>query len=112
RETFGSDRLVRLDDRQWDKVDPRAWPPFLAEAPLKPAVKKGILKIATGTDDYFVGLSEDEKKDRLSRISYKDYFLQVVKADPGVVPFYQHITDEWWGVGFDAISALDCWAMG
>ena len=112
RETFGTDRLVRLDNRLWRNSDPKAWPPFLAKAPLNPAVKNSILKIQTGAEDYFPGLSGDEKKDRLSRISYRDYFLQIVKADPGVVPFYRHITDEWWGVGFDAISALDCWAMG
>jgi len=112
RETFGQDRLVQLDAREWGKTDPRVWPEFLDKAPLTPAVKKSILKIQTGKDDYLPGLSGDEKKDRLSRISYKDYFLQIVKADPGVVPFYQHITDEWWGVGFDAISALDSWAMG
>jgi spermidine dehydrogenase len=103
RETFGMDRLVQLDSREWGKTDPKVWPAFLAKAPLAPAVKKSILKIQTGKDDYLPGFPGDEKKDRLSRISYKDYFLQIVKADPGVVPFYQHITDEWWGVGFDAI---------
>ena len=27
-------------------------------------------------------------------------------------PLYQHRTDEWWGCGIDAVSALDCWGMG
>jgi spermidine dehydrogenase len=112
RETFGEDRFVWLDNRVYRQSDPNAWPAFLEKAPLTPAVKRSILKIQTGKDNYLPGLGGDETKDRLSRISYKDYFLQIVKADPGVVPFYQHITDEWWGVGFDAISALDCWAMG
>ena len=112
RETFGTDRLVWLDNRVWRKSDSKVWPQFVAKAPLKPAVRQSILKIETGTEDYLPGMSGDEKKDRLSRISYRDYFLRIVNADPGVVPFYQHITDEWWGVGFDAISALDCWAMG
>jgi spermidine dehydrogenase len=112
RETFGEDRLVWLDDRVWRKSNPKAWPAFLEKAPLALAVKKSVLKIQTGKEDYFAGLGAEEKKDRLSRISYKDYLLKVVKADPGIVPFYQHITDEWWGVGFDAISALDCWALG
>ena len=111
-DTFGQDRLVRLDNRVWRKSDPRVWPAFLDKAPLTAAVKSSILKIQTGRDDYLPGLTQEQKKDRLSRISYKDYFLKIVKADPGVAPFYQHITDEWWGVGFDAISALDCWAMG
>ncbi len=112
RETFGTDRLVRLDNRVWRNSDPKSWPPFLAKAPLKPAVKASILRIQTGDENYFPGLTGDETKDRLSRISYRDYLLQIVKADPGIVPFYQHITDEWWGCGFDAISALDCWALG
>jgi spermidine dehydrogenase len=112
RETFGTDRLVRLDNRVWRNSDPKSWPPFLAKAPLKPAVKASILRIQTGDENYFPGLTGEETKDRLSRISYRDYLLQIVKADPGIVPFYQHITDEWWGCGFDAISALDCWALG
>ena len=50
-----------------------------------------------------------QKKDRLSRISYEHYLLKVVKADPGVLPYYLHATDGWWGCGIDAVSALDCW---
>ena len=30
-----------------------------------------VLKIETGTDDYYPGLSNDQKKDKLWRISYK-----------------------------------------
>lgn len=71
-----------------------------------------VIKIQTGSEDYLPGLSGDEKKDRLWRISYRDYLLHVVRADPGVMPFYQHATDEWWGCGIDAVSALDCWGIG
>src|SRR5262249_38702027 len=28
------------------------------------------------------------------------------------VPFFQARTHDWWGVGIDAVSALDVWAMG
>ena len=44
-------------------------------------------------------------------MSYRDYLLNVVKADPGVIPFYQARTHGEWGVGIDAVSALDVWAF-
>ena len=112
RETFGADRLVRLDARDPDDAAPEAWRAFVAQAPVSDSVKHSIMKIETGKDDYYPGLTGDQKKDRLWRISYKDYLLRVVGADPGVIPLYRHRTDEWWGCGGDAVSALDCWGMG
>ncbi|HEX4160841.1 MAG TPA: FAD-dependent oxidoreductase [Rhizomicrobium sp.] len=112
RETFGTDRLVRLAANESGNARLQAWSDFVAEAPVSNAVKRSVLKIETGTEDYYPGLAADQKKDRLWRISYKDYLLQVVGADPAVIPLYQHRTDEWWGCGIDAVSALDCWGMG
>ena len=45
-------------------------------------------------------------------MSYRDYLLNVVKADRGAVAFYQARTHGEWGVGIDAVSALDVWAFG
>ncbi len=56
------------------------------------------------------GLSDAEKKDRLSRISYKDFLLKFVKVDPSVIPFYQVRTHGLYGIGIDAVGALECWA--
>ena len=111
KETFGKDALVALDANQ-GHADPAALKTFLAAAPLKDGVRKSILKIEAGTDDYYPGLTSDQKKDKLWRLSYKDYLLKVVKADPGVVAYYQHRTDGLWGCGIDAVSALDCWGVG
>ena len=55
------------------------------------------------------GLSADEKKDRLSRMSYKDFLLNVVKVHPEVIPFYQMRTHGLFGVGIDAVGALELW---
>jgi spermidine dehydrogenase len=104
RETFGVDRLVV---RKGDSREAAA--AFLAQTPLAESVRNDILRIEHGEVDYLPGLTSAQKKDRLSRISYEHYLLQVVKADPGVLPYYLHATDGWWGCGIDAISALDCW---
>ena len=112
RETFGTDKLVHLDADERGKGSPQAWQAFVAAAPLSKAAKESILKIETGGTDYYPGLTSDQKKDKLWRISYRDYLLNVIKADPATIPFYQHHTDDWWGVGIDAVSALDCASLG
>lgn len=112
RETFGTDRLVRLAANSRGKASAQAWHAFVSRAPVSESTRRSILEIETGTEDYYPGLTGDQKKDRLWRISYRDYLLHIVGADPAAMPFYQHHTDEWWGCGIDAVSALDCWGMG
>jgi spermidine dehydrogenase len=45
-------------------------------------------------------------------MSYRVFLLNLVKVDPGVIPFYQRRTEGEWRVGIDAEPALDCWALG
>ena len=107
KESFGADRLVVGAPK-----DAAGWKDFLAKTPLSDAARAGILKIETGKDDPLPGLSNDAKRDRLSRLSYADYLTAILKADHGVLPYYQHRTDDLWGCGIDAITALDCWGVG
>jgi len=105
RETFGADQLVvgvgRVPVRQ-----------LLAQAPLPARAKEDIERIEEGSIDFLPGLTAAEKKDRLSRISYADFLRDLVHADPKTIAFYQARTHGEWGVGIDAVSALDCWAFG
>ncbi len=112
KETFGTDRLLTIDADEEGKAKPDEWKGFVAKAPFSDAAKKSVLKIQTGAQDYYPGLNNEQKKDKLWRISYKDYLLNVVKADPAVLALYQHRTDDLWGCGIDAVSALDCWGVG
>jgi spermidine dehydrogenase len=121
RETFGADRLLKsLRNVEGeaaatggdDKNARMRWQEFLWQAPLTDAARRDILRIETQETDYMPGLFSAEKKDRLSRMSYKDFLLNVVRADPGAVAFYQTRTNGEWGVGIDAEPALDCWALG
>jgi spermidine dehydrogenase len=116
RETFGADRLVAgLPGGGWGehgKSGPRSWAEFLAKTPLSKEVQADIAKIEEAKIDYLPGLLSVEKKDRLSRMSYRDFLLNVAKVSSGVVPFYQTRTHGEWGAGIDAEPALDCWALG
>jgi spermidine dehydrogenase len=104
KETFGADKLIVI-------ADGVSWAKLLAQSPLSPKVQADIARVQDVTIDYMSGLTSDEKKTRLAHMSYRDYLLNVVKADPGVIPFYQARTHGEWGVGIDAVSALDVWSF-
>jgi spermidine dehydrogenase len=110
KETFSADRLV-VGQPGRGSGDATAWTDFLAQTPLSAEVQRDIARLQTSRADYLPGLSPAEKKDRLSRMSYKDFLLKLVAVDLGVIPFYQTRTHDLFGVGIDAVSALDCWAM-
>lgn len=105
RATFGADHLA-VGYRE------RPWADFLAGAPLSAVAKADIERIETGAVDYMPGLSSPEKKQRLKRMSYLAYLRDVARVDPAVLAFYQARTQGEWGVGIDAVSALDSWGIG
>jgi spermidine dehydrogenase len=109
-ETFGVDRLVATGQKELHFA-PGKLKAFLDRTPLSARVRRDILRIEEGRKDYLPGLTSDQKKDRLSRLSYQDYLLQLVKADPGVLAYYHHRTDGEWGCGIDAVSAIDAWGF-
>jgi spermidine dehydrogenase len=102
RETFGTDKLV---------VGKRSDPAVVAAYPVPPRVREDIVRFETGTVDFMPGVASADKKLRLSKMSYRDFLRDVVKVDPGTLTFYQVLTHALWGVGIDAVSALDCWGV-
>jgi spermidine dehydrogenase len=113
RETFGVDRLVVGSPaafRGRGGAQSPTWDEFLAKTPLSAEARKAIARLETERVDYMPGLTSAEKKDRLSRMSYKDFLLNVVKVPPDVIPFYQTRTHGLYGIGIDAVGALECWA--
>lgn len=84
-ETFGTDRLV-VGTPGGDSV--AEWTEFLASSPLSAEVQRDILRIHTEKHDYLPGLSLEEKIERLRKMSYQDYLLDVVKATPDVIPYF------------------------
>jgi spermidine dehydrogenase len=105
RETFGSDKLIV-------GVDAKPWADLLADAPLEPTVRADIAQLYEAKIDYMPGLSSKEKKERLARMSYRDFLVNVAKADQGVLPVFQARTHGEWGVGIDAVGALEVWPFG
>ena len=112
KETFGKDALavgIPGSRRGGAQISAAGWKEFLAKTPLSPEAQADIARLEEASVDYLPGLSDEQKKDRLSRISYKDYLLNVVRVHPDVIPFYQTRTHGLYGVGIDAVGALEVW---
>ena len=77
KETFGADKLLVV-------ADGFSWAQLLALSPLSSQAQSDIVRIEEAKIDYLPRLSSDEKKSRLSKMSYRDFLLHVVKADPGL----------------------------
>jgi len=111
KETFGEDRLVvgMPGGRPGTSAAGGTWKEFLARTPFSDQAQADIVRLQEDIVDYMPGLSDDEKKGRLSRMSYKDFLLNLVKVHPDVIPFYQARTHGLYGVGIDAVGALELW---
>lgn len=104
KETFGADHLA-VGYRK------RPWKEFLSGAPLSPAARDDIERIEAGSVDPLPELTSEQKKERLATISYRLYLKDVMKAGAEALAFYQSRTQGEWGVGADAVSALDAWGI-
>jgi spermidine dehydrogenase len=105
KEAFGADKLVT-------GVGQKSYPDLLKDAPLSDKVKQDLVRIFTGHGAAMPGLSDAQIKDKLSRISYAQYMSDVLHADPGAIKVMQQYTHDEWGVGIDAVPALDAWGFG
>jgi len=114
KETFGQDKLV--DDpypfpggETYDLAvaGTDAWTHFLADAPIAEQARKDVARLCKENKDYLPGLNSDQKKDRLARISYARFLTEMVGAHADVVRLYQASSHSEFGVGIEAVSALD-----
>src|ERR1700688_2611764 len=119
QQTFGSDKLVVNpapigggEDSDSLRGSAEAWKDFLVQAPMSETARQDFHGLFTASKDYFPGLSSDQKKDRLARISYAKFLTDIAHVDEQVVKLYQAAPHGLFGVGIDAVSAQDAWCLG
>jgi spermidine dehydrogenase len=102
RETFGQDRVVL-------GMNSLPWPEFLAKTPLSDVARADIARVYAEKADYLPDMSREQKKAKLSKISYADYLTTYCKVSPEALPFFQTFPHDLFGVGIDAVSAYACY---
>ncbi len=112
RETFRADRLV-VAPQTAGQSGPRLSADYLRHMPLSERARQDLLRLQDPRQpDYLAGLGQGQKLERLARISYKDYLLEVAKVDAQAYWFYMALGRDVFGVGADATPALFAWVMG
>jgi spermidine dehydrogenase len=106
KETFGADRLVPQAGLHY--FGPTFTPETTAQLPIAGAAQRDFIRLQETNVDYFPGLSPEQKRARLIKISYKDFLLEYVKVHPDVAKVFQTAPHDLYGVGIDAVSAYDC----
>ncbi len=105
KETFGEDRFVAGRNTL-------PWPEFIAKTPLSATARRDLTRLYTDKVDYLPGLSVEEKRKRLMKMSYADFLTKLVKVHPDVLPFFQKKTHDLFCVGIEAVPALLCYTEG
>jgi spermidine dehydrogenase len=103
RELFGRNRLVRANGAA------ARWVPG---TPLPEQAQRDLIALVDEPRDYLPGLSRAEKRQKLAAVTYRQFLLEVVRADPKLVDFFSTSTVGYFGAGIDAVSALDACANG
>ena len=118
KETFGVDKLVvnptpRGGNESGDSAGQSRKLPkeFLADAPIADQAKRDLQRLLDDPKDYYPGLTSDEKKTKLARISYAGYLTEVAGVHEDLVKMYQAIPHPLFGVGIDAVAAQDAWGF-
>lgn len=100
RETFGRDVLVATEDDA-----------FASKAPLSARGRRDLGRLMAGPADPWPNQTPDQKARRLGRTSYADYLTKDLRLHEDVVKVFQQDTHAYYGLGIDAVTALDCVAM-
>ena len=100
KEAFGTDALVTTGETAAE------WVP---NTPLNDKAKRDLIELIDAPRDYLPGKSREEKFEILSNISYADFLTKTCGYDPQLLAYFQHSTEEYFGIGIDGTTALDAW---
>jgi len=104
-ETFGDDRLVRIDSGASTKS-------FAERTPLSAAAQRDLVRLQEGDVDYLPGLSETQKKTKLAATSYLVFLREHAQVNDEVIKYLYTRTHGLFAMGIDGVPALDCWGLG
>ncbi len=118
KETFGADKLVvnpsprgGSEGKDEGSSSPDLMKQFLAEAPMAEQAKRDLPRLFQESRDFFPGLTSDEKKAKLARISYASYLRDIAGVHEDIIKMYQAYPHGLFGVGIDAVAAQDAWGF-
>ena len=118
KETFGVDKLLTNPSPHGGNESEDAaqfshdvLKQFLVDAPIADQAKRDLQKLYEDPKDYFPGLTSDQKKAKLARMSYASFLKDIAGVHEDIIKMYQALPQPLFGVGIDAVSAQDAWGL-
>ena len=112
REAYGEDRLLPNVMRGWDGEPAADIAATVDRYPLPEGARQALVQLLTSESDFLPHLDPDRKVALLQGTSYTD-FLETHAGLPAEVPeLFRDAIKGLWGVGWDALSALEAWRLG
>ena len=119
RETFGRDALVTGDptamvddDIPRDGLNARSVRDFVSGFPISDLGKAQLIALYEGATDPLLGKTADEKTAILGKTSYRDYLTKICGYGEEVANCFQGRTNDFFGIGCDAVAASDAKEAG
>jgi spermidine dehydrogenase len=112
REHYGED-VVRPNPMSFGgDVDAEGIADVINSYPLSAQARQSYLTLLTGETDYLAGKSRADKIKLMKEMSYSDYLRQHAGVDEDVIRIFRDQIKGYWGVGYDALSALEGFRLG
>ncbi len=82
------------------------WAEFAANTPMTEKAKADFVRVFTDERDYLPGMSEAERRELLTNLSYYDFLKDYAKVDQQVLEMYRRWGISFWCVGIEEIPAI------
>ncbi|MDA0681197.1 MAG: NAD(P)/FAD-dependent oxidoreductase [Proteobacteria bacterium] len=112
KEKYGADSVHPNLVRGFGDNDSSQAAEIIKGYPLLDDAKISFINLLTAETDYLSGKSRDEKIALMKKTSYTDFLRKHVKTHDDVVVILRDTVKGFWGVGYDALSALEGYRMG
>ena len=80
--------------------------------PLSDASRTSLVRLLTEDADYLEGMDRKQKIEALRALSYTEFLERRAGVTPEVATLLRDTTKGFWGVGWDALSALEAYRLG
>lgn len=110
-EAYGADAVHPNAMRYFGGGEERDVATIVTAYPLADASRESLARLLSDKKDYLHGRSRRAKIDLLRTTSYTDYLKAHAGVTPDVATLLRDTIKGFWGVGWDALSALEAWRL-
>ncbi|MEZ5893792.1 MAG: FAD-dependent oxidoreductase [Parvularculaceae bacterium] len=110
---YGEDRVIAQPFPMWGgELDREKATAAIDSLPWAEESRASLKAAVFDPPDYLTGMSVIEKADYLRQMSYEQFLINIAEGDDQVATFLRRSITGLWGVGWDALSALEAVRIG